>query len=220
VGITLDEIVLTDDSQSIAIGNGSGTLLSIAALDSVASGAENAIVMAGIRQDTGGSPVSSDGDLHPFLFNNDGELKVAADLSSSVGDDDADSGNPVKIGSRAVDGLLSAVSATNDRADLLSDMYRRLWINNSANVGMQSSQETVTAVAAEVLSSPLAGRRFVTIQNQGNQDVFIGHDATLTSANGIKVPKKSSATYELGEDIDIFMISSSGSQDVRFLEAG
>ena len=44
----------------------------------------------------------------------------------NVADDAVDSGNPVKIGSRALSGALAAVSATGDRADLISDLYRRI----------------------------------------------------------------------------------------------
>ena len=175
--------------------------------------------MYGLRQDASGSPVSADGDAHPLVFNNDGELKVAADLTSDIADDAADAGNPIKVGGRGVSGALTALSASGDRYDLLGDLYRRTWVNTSRNIGLANSAASVTTTAAEVLASPLSGRREVTIQNEGNSAVYLGSSASVTSANGVKISKNSSATFEFGEDIDIFMIADSGSQDVRFLEA-
>lgn len=176
--------------------------------------------MLSVRQDTLASSTSADGDYASLKVDSLGQLYTRADLQSAIADDDADSGNPIKIGGRGVDGLLTALSASDDRYDLLGDMYRRTWVNTSANVGMQNSQDDVTGTAAEVLATPLAGRRFVTIQNEGSQDVYMGHNASVTAVNGVRIPKRASATYELGEDINIFMISASGTQDVRFLEAG
>jgi len=239
-------IAISDGTDTLAI-NGDGSLNAVVTAtdldirdlvntqDSIAIGDETNLVdleqndaafaggfgfsMYGVRQDAAGSPVSADGDAHPMVFNNDGELKVAADLTSSVADDAADSGNPIKIGGRGVDGALTALSASNDRFDLLGDMYRRVWVNTSSNISIQNSNSTVTTTAAEVLGTPLAGRRFVTIQNRGSQSVFLGDAADVTSANGVEIPKNSSATYEFGEDIDLFLIADSGSQDVRYLES-
>lgn len=191
-------------------------------LDINADGSLNATVTAtdlDIRDLTHVSDSVKIGDGTDFLaVNADGSINVS--FSSAVADDDADTENPVKVGSRGFDGLLTALSASNDKADLLSDMYRRIWINDSANVGMNVGTESVGTTAVELASTPLAGRRFVTIQNEGSVDVFIGHANTVTTSNGIKISKKSSATFYLGEDIDIWAISGSAGQDVRVLQAG
>lgn len=84
----------------------------------------------------------------------------------------------------------------------------------------KSTTETVTTTAAEVVATPLANRREVTIQNEGTQPVYLGFDNTVTAANGIKISKNSSATYAIPAAVDIWMIAGSGSQDVRFLELG
>ena len=213
----LDIRDLVNTQDSIAIGD-STNIIDVQALDSAFDDTGNGIIMAGVRRDAAGSPVNADGDAHPLVFNNDGELKVAADLTSSVADDAPDSGNPIKIGGRSVSGALTALSASNDRYDLLGDPYRRTWVNTSRNITILNSQDDVTTTAAEVLASPLAGRRSVTIQNEGNRAVYVGSSAGVTSSNGIKISRNSSATYEWGEDINIFMIAATGTQDVRFLE--
>jgi hypothetical protein len=74
-------------------------------------------------------------------------------------------------------------------------------------------------MAGQVVATSLAGRREITIQNEGNQDVYVGSTAGVTSANGLKISKNASATYSWGEGVDIYMIAASGSQSVRFLES-
>ncbi len=85
---------------------------------------------------------------------------------------------------------------------------------------LQNSEETVTTTAAQVLTSPLANRKCVTIQNEGSDDVYVGSSAGVTAANGIKISRRSSATYNFGSGAAIFMVAASGSQSVRFLELG
>jgi len=209
---------LINTQDSVAIGD-EVDLVDMQLIGAAFDATPQAFPIAGVRQDAGGAFAGvDDGDSAPLMFNATGELRVAADLTSSVADDAADSGNPIKVGGRGVSGVLTALSATGDRYDLLGDLYRRTWINDSANIGLASTAETVGTSVAEVVSSPLAGRRFVTIQNEGTADVFVGA-AAITTSTGVKISKKSSATMQWGEDIDIFMISGSAGQDVRVLES-
>ena len=244
MGITLYDLIIDANDSNIAISDGTNTLVvngdgsidvNFAAgaqieitdgTDTLAvngDGSLNAVVSAtdlDIRDLTHVSDSIQIGDGTDFLaINADGSLNVNL-TDDGVADDEADSGNPFKVGGRGVSGALTALSASGDRFDMLGDLYRRIYVNTSANVGCLASAASVTGTAAQVLASPLAGRRLVTIQNKGTDSVYLGHSAGVTTANGIEIPKKSSATYELGEDVDLYMISASGSQDVRFFEAG
>lgn len=242
MGITLDEILLDASTSNIAISDGTNTL-SVNANGSIdvefaagaqieitdgtdtlevnADGSLNAVVSAtdfDIRNLTHTQDSIQVGDGTDFLaVNPDGSINVNL-TDDGIADGAADSGNPFKVGGRAADGVLTAVD-DGDRVDLLMDLYRRTWSNTSRNIALSNSAASVTTTAAEVLSSPLAGRREVTIQNNGTNDVYLGSSAAVTAANGIRIPKGSSATYEFGEDINIFMISATGTQDVRFLES-
>lgn len=209
----LDIRDLSASQDNVAISDGTDTLAVNAdgSINSVVTATDLDVRDLSASQD---NVAISDG-TDTLAVNADGSINVS--FSVVTGDDDADTGNPLKIGSRAFDGALTAVSASNDRADLLSDMYRRVWVNTSANIGLKTTAASVGTSAAEVVSVPLAGRRWVTIQNEGTADVYFGATGVTTST-GMKVSKKSSATFELGEDIDIFMISASGTQDVRILE--
>jgi len=151
-----------------------------------------------------------------LAINGDGSINVS--FSVVTADDSADAGNPLKIGGRGVSGALTALSASNDRYDLLGDLYRRTYVNDSANIAIKSTAETLSTTVGEIVATPLAGRRFVTIQNEGSVDVYVGA-AAITTATGMKISKRSSAEFMWGEDIDIFMIASSGTPDVRVLES-
>jgi len=172
----------------------------------------------GIRQDAAGSPVSADGDYHPLIFNNDGELKVAADLASSVADDAADSGNPIKIGGVAQDmaTALSVLSAAGDRGDLTMDLHRRLIVNDASNIGIASTQKDVSTTGALIVTE-LVGRNKVYIQNTGNKSVYIGASG-VTTANGLEIGPNSTFADNLGEAIAIHGVAESGTQDVRIME--
>ena len=158
----------------------------------------------------------SDG-THTLDVQADGSLNV--NLSSTVADDEPFTENGVPMAARGVSGALTALSASGDKYNLLGDLYRRTWVNTSRNVAILNTAATVGTTAAEVLASPLSGRREVTIQNQSQGSVYIGSSAGVTTANGIEIPKNASATYEFGEDINIFMIADNASSDVVFLEA-
>lgn len=78
------------------------------------------------------------------------------------------------------------------------------------------SKVAVTGTSALVVASPLAGRRKITLQNLGAQDVYI--NKTTATANDIKVPKKSSATFFWSDALAVAAITASGTADVRVLE--
>jgi hypothetical protein len=137
--------------------------------------------------------------------------------TGNVADDAADSGNPLKVGSRAVSGPLSAVAA-NDRADLISDLYRRLQVSTSANISSLSSAVSVADSAVALPASPLAGRRKLLIQNLSNQPIFIGHSGVTTSS-GARVAAGGSYEADISDDVVLYAISANATaKDVRVLE--
>ena len=117
-------------------------------------------------------------------------------------------------------GALSAVSASGDKANLTSDLYRRVYVNTSSNIGASYAAETVTTTAAQIAATALGGRRKLAVQNLGNKDVFIGFDASVTSANGLRLAGGGYLELDAGEDIDFYAIAATGSQDIRVIQMG
>lgn len=234
--ITFDESDSSGDSLGAFLRSSDGTLLThttvggkesldVNVTQSSGQYAEDAVhtdgdignFMLAVRSDAE-APLAGDGDYHPLLINSEGRLKTDAELASDVADDEAATENPIPVSGVGQGAALTALSASGDKGNLTMDLYRRVFTNNSAAIGVQVSQATVTDTAAEVLAVPLAGRKEVIIQNAGTRDVAIGHSAAVTYANGLVIPRGNSVTLEVTDVIDLFMISETGSQDVRFFE--
>jgi len=161
----------------------------------------------GVRQDALAASVTTDGDYGAFKLNDRGAMWVAP--VGTVADDAADTENPVKVGSRSEWGVLAAVSATNDRADLVSDKYRRVYVNNGANISIAPQPISVLATATALPAAPLAGRRQLLIQNLHNKPIYVG-DSGVTAASGLRVAAGATITLEAGQDVVVYAIADTG----------
>lgn len=77
---------------------------------------------------------------------------------------------------------------------------------------------TVTTTATDLIGTDLSGRFSVLLQNVGSKDVYIGSNASVTTANGILLAAGSSVILEAGSTINMHGITSSGSASVRYFE--
>jgi hypothetical protein len=137
-----------------------------------------------------------------------------------VADDAVDAGGSLKVGSRALSGALAAISASGDRADLVSDMYRRLRVNNSAQIGGAITKPAVVDNAS-VQVTRLAGSTRVLIQNLSNKEIALGFVTGVTMATGIVIEKNGFFNEELGEAVPLYIIGQTGiTADVRVLQVG
>ena len=213
-------------------------------------GDKGAHVLA-VRQDTLASSVDTDGDYGSLKLNALGELysidtgantKLAAiqaqtdqftfdagrlevladiDLESDVADDEADTENPLKVGTRAVDGLLAAISASGDKANMVSDMYRRLYVVDAPNVGGSYAAEAITDTAAQIAATPLAGRTRILVQNTGNNPAYLAFDGSVTSSTGLVIEKGGYLELPFGEDLSLHAVCGTGdSTTLRVFQIG
>lgn len=83
---------------------------------------------------------------------------------------------------------------------------------------LKNSAQTITSTASALAGTPLANRVNMLIQNLGNQDIWIGSNNAVTSANGVKIPKGASAEFKFSALATPHAITQSGSADVRILE--
>jgi hypothetical protein len=154
-----------------------------------------------------------------FTFNA-GRLEVNADidLESDVADDAVDSENPLKVGSRAVDGLLTAISASGDKANVISDMYRRVYVTDAPNVGAKVTPVSVPATVAQYVTTAQPGRVRIMIQNLGTKAIRVGFTNTVSSTVGLRVSAGAFLEMPFGEDLPLYMASESGTNDVNIVE--
>lgn len=184
-----------------------------------AAAASDAVVAANVHgQDVNAFAMAYNGTTWDRLLATGGKLQVLAD--GTVADDGVDAGNPIKVGSRAVSGALTAVSTSGDRADLLSDLYRRVWVNTAPNIAGSNAAVSVTDTAGgtALFASPLAGRRKVRIQNLGLTSIYMGF-GTVTAVNGSRLAAGATEDLEMGPDLAFKALASTAVPcDVRVIQ--
>lgn len=106
----------------------------------------------------------------------------------AVAHDGADSGNPVKVGARAVNAEIAAV-ANNDRVDLLTDLVGKLIVLPYANPenfvsGCISSAMTGTT-STSLIAAPASGlRNYITQITVSNSHATVGTDILIQDGDG------------------------------------
>lgn len=78
---------------------------------------------------------------------------------------------------------------------------------------------STTAVEAKVGGARLAGRKLLTILNNGSLDIYYGYSAGVTVANGTPIAKNQLATFNIGDALGVYLVAASGSHNVRITEA-
>lgn len=92
---------------------------------------------------------------------------------------------------------------------------------NSSEAGFSSAvhdAKTVAATATDLITTELALRKELVVQNVGSKDIYLGTSASVTVANGILVPKGATASFRFGPGINVHAISAGGSSEVRLME--
>lgn len=186
-----------------------------------AAASADALVAADVHgMDTNGFMHIFNGTTWDRVRGTSGSINVAA--LGNVADDAVDSGNPLKVGSRALSGVLTAVSTTGDRADMISDLYRRVYVKTAPNIAGSNAAVSVsdTAGGTSVFATPAAGRCRVQVQNNSgtNKPMWLGF-GTVTISNGIKLNAGATWTEELGPDLLLKAITDTGvTSDVRVMQ--
>lgn len=173
--------------------------------DSASADGETLIAVAAVRQDALASSLSTDGDHGWLKLDARGAMWVAP--VGTVADGTADNERPVKVGARALAGPLAA-TASGNRVDMIADLYRRLYVNTSANVAILAAAASVTDTAA-IIAAALGGRRTIMVSNRGNKAIYIG-SAAVTAAAGFVVSAGATISVDLGQNVDLYAIADTG----------
>ena len=130
-------------------------------------------------------------------------------------------------GSLTVDGTVAATQSGSWSVGL-TDGTDTLAINSDGSLNVQSAEAgyadwqtsavSVTSTATQIGATPLTGRLKCVIQNLGSQDMYIRKANTVTTSNGLLIPKGASQEIGLDDGATIWGITVSGSTDVRLAE--
>jgi hypothetical protein len=90
--------------------------------------------------------------------------------------------------------------------------------DDKANTAILNSTASVTSTSAALLGSQQADRRFLYVQNLGNQAIYVGASGVSTST-GIRMSPGSLAEFRFGPALSLHAVANGGTQDVRLMEA-
>lgn len=200
-------------ADGVPITAGSGT--TIATDDAGASGHVQIVKLA-LSADGSASPVTADanglevqgpgtaGSAAGGVMSVQGVASMVALLTTPGGDvahDSADSGNPIKIGARAVNALPTAV-ANNDRANLLADLFGRLLVAkiDPAQQIWKSANYTTTQTGVAIWD-PTSGKRIAITH------IVVGSYGTTAGRLILWFGANADSTYNAGTDQLVFAAS-------------
>jgi hypothetical protein len=160
--------------------------------------------------------VGADVGLDVNLINaSDIEVAMNCEYAEDTAHADADIGAfmlAVRSDTRA-----STAGATGDYCGVTSDALGQMWVNGAPQSGAYSVK-SVANTATDLVTTDLANRKKIVIQNLSVKDMYVGFDASVTTSNGTMIPAKGSAEFEAGPGINFHGIVASGTADVRILE--
>ena len=116
---------------------------------------------------------------------------------------------------------LPVAGVTGDAVKLATDVYRRLYVNDSAHVGMLVSQNAIGTSAELIVASAMPGRSRILVQNISDCPIYVGHDAaSATDAYGFYVGGGNTLVLEAGDCIDMWASAEEVGTDIRVMEIG
>ena len=85
------------------------------------------------------------------------------------------------------------------------------------NSAIKPTAVTVGATATAIPATARKGRKSILVKNVGDASVYFGDD-TVTTANGYPVAANGILELDLGENVVLYGIVATGTQEVRILE--
>ncbi len=115
------------------------------------------------------------------------------------------------IGSDAAGVETTPVASTANGDLKTADISDNGGLNGSVTVG-------TSAVEAKVAVSTLSNRKVLTISHNGNGKLYWGLSNSVTTSNGTQIFKNTMATFDVGPNTHIWLISDLAGNDVRIAE--
>ena len=203
MALTLHDI--DSEVHNIAIKSTAGNELSIDSSGLITSKISDGTDSLGINADGSLNVILSDG-TDPLAINADGSLNVILSDGTDALDINADGS------------LNTIITDGTDTLAINADGSVNASIVEAGLSSWKNTAQTVNTTASELAATPLAGRVKMVIQNLGSQDAYLGFDNTVTTANGIILPAKSTFEFPYNATANVWAITSSGSADIRIGE--
>lgn len=217
--LDIRDLTFATDSVDVSGSEVSLDATTLAALENITVSATD----LDIRDLTHVSDSVKIGDGTDFLaINADGSINVNADISVVNGGEKAEdtahsSGDIGNYVLSVRQDSLSASAADGDYQSFKTDALGRLYMNETHQT-MAHSAVSVGNTATDLVGTDLSNRKTVLLQNISNTDMYFGSSASVTTANGILLPKGASVELKAGAAINLHGITAAGTASIRVLE--
>lgn len=234
-----DNVAISDGTDTMAV-NADGSINSVVTatdLDIRDLTAASDSVQANLFDGSGTAITSTGGALDVNIKTSDITIDVDLQAGAEFAEDSAhttgDIGNHVLAVRQ--DTLASSVDADGDYASLKVNAVGEVYVKDSdvlnalqtgitvtdaalADTAILAAAEDVTTTSGALLTAgALANRKYLSVYNNGNKDVFIGQSG-VTTANGFPVFPGSILDLRVGASVAVHAVALAGTQEVRALE--
>lgn len=124
---------------------------------------------------------------------------------------DKDAAKTTKIIGSDIDGNETNFLAVNEEGEVQ--------VSSFANISYLSTAKSVTTteVLAAAGASNLSGRKKLIVYNRGPQDIFFGPTG-VSETNGIPILKDEFASFDVGDNVNVYLVTKTGSSNVVIQE--
>lgn len=172
--------------------------------DAVHSSGDEGIQALAVRKDTAAALAGTDGDYAPLEIDANGRLHVIASsgIAGDVAHDGADSGNPLKVGTKAAATLSTAtLVAAADRANAVSDVDGALITRGDATLAdvVSGAVTDTTGNSTQVIAAAGSGVKVyltdITLSNSSGAAVVVDVKDGTTIKWTMLVPAGATVTH-------------------------
>ena len=93
----------------------------------------------------------------------------------------------------------------------------QLWLGIIFRNTIRQSAVTIADSPTKIPATPLANRRSLFLRNNGTATIFLGDDA-VTTTDGYPLKPNESLPMNIEDDLDVYGIVASGTQNLRIFE--
>lgn len=116
------------------------------------------------------------------------------------------------------DGSGNSITSTSGAIDVnLKSSDITLAVTDRSNGAIENTAKSVTTTSGALLTTQLANRNELWVQNRGSVNGFVGKSG-VTTANGFEIAKNVSVQFKLGSAVSLHAVTAASTADFRIME--
>lgn len=177
-----------------------------------------------VRNDANTVLTSADLDYSPIAVDSAGRLKVISSTTNNFekAEDSASVSGDIGAFVLAVrnDATSTLVSANGDYAAMQQDALGRMKVIDRMDTTVLQQVVNVATTATALPTTALANRHYLLVQNNSTKKIYIGAASVTDSGatQGIIVKANDAIGFDMGPNLSLFAVVSTGTADINVIE--